>query len=78
MASKYTVTPSKNLQSDNQNSEEEEEEEEEETIIFRYERVLPDEKVEKVEEVWSAEHAKILYLMSKYAKAARIVDDTES
>ena len=78
MASKYTVTPSKNLQSDNQNSEEEEEEEEEETIIFRYERVLPDEKVEKVEEVWSAEHAKILYLMSKYAKAARTVDDTES
>ena len=53
------------------------EDDEDETMIFKYTKKNEDGSSEIIEEEWSIEHGKILYLMSKYAKAALSADDQE-
>ena len=53
-----------------------------EMIMFKYERFLDKEKPElgkeKVEENWSTDLAKLLYMLSRYGKCALTPDDVES
>ena len=47
------------------------------TITFQSEHVTEKGVHEVIEEAWSFEHAKLLYMMSKYAKCAMSADDSE-
>ena len=93
MASKYAVTPKKDSVEEEAEKKKEDDDvkseggksvksgddddDEDETMIFKYTKKNEDGSQEHIEEEWSVEHAKILYLMSKYAKAARKADDAE-
>ena len=52
-------------------------EDEPETMVFKYTKKNEDGSQEHIEEEWSVEHAKILYLMSKYARASRSAEEKE-
>ena len=83
MASKYAVTEEKEKKEpevDDKNEKGDggsEDSDEDETMIFKYTKKNEDGSSEIIEEEWSIEHAKILYLMSKYAKAALSPEDQE-
>ena len=83
MASKYAVTEEKEKKEpevDDKNEKGDggsEDSDEDETMIFKYTKKNEDGSSEIIEEEWSMEHAKILYLMSKYAKAALAPEDQE-
>ena len=49
----------------------------EEMLTFQYADTVEGEKVD-VEEDWTYEHGKLLYLISKYARAAETAEDQES
>ena len=82
MASKYAVSEEKEKPEEKPAEKSDagdggSEDDEDETMIFKYTKKNEDGSSEIIEEEWSIEHAKILYLMSKYAKAALSADDQE-
>ena len=77
MASKYAVSEEKEKPEEKPAEKSDagdggSEDDEDETMIFKYTKKNEDGSSEIIEEEWSIEHAKILYLMSKYAKSSAV------